>query len=66
MTYTLINEEKEETRELNNETTINDLLKDLELSPQTVVVKKNDQIVTEDANITNGDTIRIIQIIYGG
>ncbi len=66
MKFKLIFDDKEEERELDNQQTILDLLKELEVSPQTVVTKKNDQIVTEDATINDGDTIKIIQIIYGG
>ena len=42
------------------------MLNDLGVSPQTIVAKKNDQIVVEDATIQDGDTIKLIQIIYGG
>ena len=67
MRFKLIFEDKEEDRKINEEdNTILNLLKELEVSPQTVVAKKNDQIVTEDAKIEEGDTIKIIQIIYGG
>ena len=67
MRFKLIFEDKEEDRKINEEdNTILNLLKELEVSPQTVVAKKNDHIVTEDAKIEEGDTIKIIQIIYGG
>ena len=67
MTFKLIFEDKEEERKINSrDNTIIKLLKELEVSPQTVVTKKNNQIVTEDAKIEDGDVIKIIQIIYGG
>ncbi len=67
MSFKLIFEDKEEEQDINKEdNTIINLLKELEVSPQTVVTKKNNQIVTEDAKIEDGDTIKIIQIIYGG
>lgn len=67
MTFKLIFEDKEEERKINSrDNTIINLLKELEVSPQTVVTKKNNQIVTEDAKIEDGDVIKIIQIIYGG
>ena len=67
MTFKLIFEDKEEAKPINKEdNTILNLLTELDVSPQTVVTKKNDQIVTEDAIIEEGDTIKVIQIIYGG
>ena len=67
MTFKLIFEDKEEAKPINKEdNTILNLLTELDISPQTVVTKKNDQIVTEDAIIEEGDTIKVIQIIYGG
>lgn len=66
MKYTIIFNEKEETKELKNEKTILDILKELEISPQTVVIKKNDKITDENTKIENGDIIKIIQVIYGG
>ncbi len=66
MTYKIIFNEKEEEKELENEKTIIDILKELEVSPQTVVIKKNDKITDENTKIEDGDTIKIIQVIYGG
>ncbi|MDD2643061.1 MAG: MoaD/ThiS family protein [Methanobacteriaceae archaeon] len=66
MTFKLEYNEINEDKELNGKTTILNVLDDLEVSPQTIVAKKNDQIVSEDAEINDGDTIKLIQIIYGG
>lgn len=66
MTFKLEYNEINEDKELNGKTTILNVLNDLEVSPQTIVAKKNDQIVSEDAEINDGDTIKLIQIIYGG
>ena len=66
MTFKLEYNEINENKELNGKTTILNVLDDLEVSPQTIVAKKNDQIVSEDAEINDGDTIKLIQIIYGG
>jgi len=46
--------------------TIKNLLDDLELSSETVVSKRNGEIVIEDTVIEDGDEIEFIQIIYGG
>ena len=65
--FTLIIGNKEEEKEIKNaEYKIIDLLKELDLPVETVVTKKNDKIVIEDALIEDNDKIEIIQVIYGG
>ena len=56
----------DETRQLEENYTINDLLSELELSSQTNVVKQNGEIAIEESVIDGGDEIQIVQIIYGG
>lgn len=56
-----------EMRELpSDDYTIQDLLDDLELSSQSLVCKQNGELVIEDTKIRDGDSIHLIQIIYGG
>jgi sulfur carrier protein len=56
-----------EDKELDNEnTTIKNLLDDLDISSESVVTKKNGDIVVEDEIISHGDEIQLIRIIYGG
>jgi sulfur carrier protein len=45
---------------------IKDLLQEMEIPLETVVVKKNQQIVIEEESLENGDTIEVIRVIYGG
>ena len=66
MSFTLKIKDKVEERELDGELTINDLLDDLELSSETMVSKKNGEIVIDEEKIEDGDEIEFIQIIYGG
>ncbi|MBP3792000.1 MAG: MoaD/ThiS family protein [Methanobrevibacter sp.] len=56
----------DETRPLNENYTINDLLNDLDLSAQTVVAKQNGELTIEESQINDGDEIKLVQIIYGG
>lgn len=56
----------DEVRQLKENYTINDLLKELELSAQTVVAKQNGELTIEDSIINDGDEINLVQIIYGG
>ncbi len=58
-----INEKRELTQE---NYTINDLLRELGLSSQTVVAKQNGELAIEETVINDGDEIKLIQIIYGG
>ncbi|WP_409199854.1 MoaD/ThiS family protein [Methanobrevibacter sp. DSM 116169] len=67
MKFTLLfNNKKEEKNLPNKEYSINDLLKDLELSSQTIVAKINNEIVIEESLIKDNDEVQLIQIIYGG
>ncbi|KZX15165.1 MoaD/ThiS family protein [Methanobrevibacter filiformis] len=66
MAYTLKIEGKEEIKELNGKKTIKDLLNELELSNESIVTKKNGEVVVEDEIIEDNDTIQLIRIIYGG
>ncbi|WP_406534805.1 MoaD/ThiS family protein [Methanobrevibacter sp.] len=67
MSFLLKYKSLEEEREIPNDNyTINDLLKELELSAQTMVSKQNGELVIEDTVIEDGDEIQLVQIIYGG
>ncbi|WP_458456882.1 MoaD/ThiS family protein [Methanobrevibacter sp.] len=67
MSFNLKFKDIDEIRELDNENyTINDLLKELDLSAQTVVAKQNGELALEESVINEGDEIKLLQIIYGG
>lgn len=67
MSFLLKYKSLEEEREIPNDNyTIKDLLKELELSAQTMVSKQNGELVIEDTVIEDGDEIQLVQIIYGG
>lgn len=67
MNFKLIFNNKDEIKHLNNDnTSIKDILEDMDLSSETIVAKKNGDIVLEDEKIQDGDEIHLIQIIYGG
>lgn len=56
----------EDTVTISGEKTIKDLLESMEIAAETVVVKKNDYIVIDEEILEDGDTIEVIQVIYGG
>ncbi|GAA5819353.1 MAG: MoaD/ThiS family protein [Methanobrevibacter sp. CfCl-M3] len=51
---------------INSNTAIKDLLDKLNISSESVVTKKNGDIVVEDEIINDNDEIQLIRIIYGG
>jgi len=67
MNFTLIFKNNKETKPLANDNiTIKDILEEMNLSSETVVVKKNGEVVVEDEKIQDGDEVQLIQVIYGG
>ena len=56
----------DEERNLNENYSIKNLFDDLSVSSQTIVAKQNGEIAIEESVINDGDTIQLIQIIYGG
>lgn len=56
----------EDTVTISEEQTIKDLLESMEIATETVVVKKNDYIVIDEEVLEDGDSIEVIQVIYGG
>ena len=66
MQFTLITGEKKESKPLKKNLTIKQLLNQIETPLETVVIKRNGEIVIEEEIIQEGDVIEVIQIIYGG
>jgi sulfur carrier protein len=65
MNITFIMGEEEKTIKIDRGS-IKDLLQEMEIPLETVVVKKNQQIVIEEESLEEGDTIEVIRVIYGG
>ncbi|AXV38045.1 MAG: MoaD/ThiS family protein [Methanobacteriaceae archaeon] len=66
MKITLIIGDKEESKDYSQNKTIKELLDDMDMPSETVVVKKNNEIVMEDELIEDDDIIEVIKVIYGG
>ena len=66
MKFDLKFKEINETRDLAENYTIQNLLDDLDLSAQTIVAKQNGELTIEESVINDGDEIQLVQIIYGG
>ena len=52
--------------ELPKRVVLADLLKRLDLNPQTVVARVNGKIVAERERLVNGDSVELIPIVTGG
>ena len=46
--------------------TVNELLTKLKINPTTVIVTKNNELVTEQEKLTNKNEIKILSVISGG
>jgi sulfur carrier protein len=46
--------------------TVEELLKNLDIDPLEVIVKKDDRVILVDEIIKNKDNIQIIRVIHGG
>lgn len=66
MEVTVIFGKKEENRVIPEETTFKEVLDAMNISSETVVVKRNNEIVIEEEFIVDGDVIEVIRVIYGG
>ncbi|MDP3066495.1 MAG: MoaD/ThiS family protein [Methanobacteriaceae archaeon] len=45
---------------------VEEVLKKLEINPMEVVVKRDDTIIIEEEILTNEDEITVIKVIFGG
>jgi sulfur carrier protein ThiS len=59
-------ENKEKIIELDENTTVKDLLTEMKINPVTVIVSKDNKIVLEDENLKDKDKLRFISVISGG
>lgn len=46
--------------------TVNELLNFLNINPETVLITRNDEVLTEDIELTNEDHINILSVVSGG
>lgn len=54
------------TFEFNRRMKVIDLLKELKLSPESTIVVRGDEVLTEDDWINENDEVRVISAISGG
>lgn len=66
MSIKLINKKDVKELEIEENTTVEEILKKENIPIETVVIKVNEQTVTEDEIIKDGDEVEVIKVIYGG
>ena len=59
-------ENKDKTIELDSNLSVKDLLAKMKINPVTVIVSKNNNVITEDEKLKDKDEIRLISVISGG
>ena len=59
-------ENKEKIIELDINSSVKDLLTKMNVNPVTVIVSRDDNIITEDEKVNDSDKIRLISVISGG
>ena len=52
--------------ELENNSSVMDLLKKLDINPVTVIVSRNNELILEDEKLNDNDELRILSVISGG
>jgi len=66
MEITVIYQKNEHKKEIKENATIKEVLDLMNIPSQSVVVKRNDDIVMDEENIHDKDIIEVIRVIYGG
>ena len=59
-------ERSDEHKELSFSGSAKNLCKELEVNPQTVLILRNDELVTEDEELVDEDNIKLITVVSGG
>ncbi len=66
MTITVIIDKEKHALEIHENMNIKEVLDKMDISSQTVVVKRNNEVVIEEEILEDGDIIEVIRVIYGG
>lgn len=59
-------ERSDENKQLTFTGTAKQLCKELDVNPQTVLILQNEELVTEDEELADEDTIKLITVVSGG
>ena len=59
-------EDKNTKLELEDNSSVSDLLKKLNINPVTVIISRNNELVLEEDKLRDNDKIKILSVISGG
>ncbi len=59
-------ENKEKTVKVDGNASVKDLLNKMNVNPVTVIVSRDNNIITEDEKVNDKDKIRLFSVISGG
>jgi len=59
-------ENQEKDVELRDNSKVIDLLNNLNINPTTVIISKEDTLITESATLNNEDKIKVFPVVSGG
>jgi sulfur carrier protein ThiS len=59
-------ENKTEEYQLDEKKTLKDILKEKDISIDSIILVKNNQICLEDESVSNEDEIKILSVVSGG
>ena len=59
-------ENKEKIIEVGGNASVKDLLNKMNVNPVTVIVSRDNNIITEDEKVNDNDKIRLFSVISGG
>lgn len=59
-------ENKEKTIEIDKNSSVKELLANMKINPVTVIVSRDNNIITEDEKVNDKDKIRLFSVISGG
>ncbi|MBS3151528.1 MoaD/ThiS family protein [Candidatus Woesearchaeota archaeon] len=45
---------------------VKEILKELKINPTTVIITRNNELITDDAELSNKEKIKILPVISGG
>ena len=62
----IFDERKQTTLKVNFSGKLAELLKQLEINPVTVIITKNNEVITEDTLLNDNDIIEILSVDLGG
>ena len=58
--------ERTNQKKVVNANNLDEMLKKLNINPQTVIITKNNELITEEEPLKNNDEIKLLSVISGG